>query len=439
MTEKLLQFIWKNRYFNQQELRLVSGEPLSIEYPGDLNSNQGPDFLQARIRIEGTCWVGSVELHLFSSGWDKHGHETDDHYRNVILHVIWKQDRAGTIRNIPQLELCQRVSGLMLTTFAGWMHRYHFVPCEHSLGRAEPGVWKSWKENLLTRRLTRKMASILGSLAGNHQHWEEQLWWMLAWNFGLTVNAAVFETVARSIPYVLLARHRHNHIQLEALLFGQANLLAEDFKDPYAVLLKKEFRFLKTKYRLREAFEQVHFLRMRPDNFPTIRLSQLGALFRESSQLFAWLLQCRDLAEVRRKFRVTANDYWCYHYVFDKPSPFREKTLGSSTIDSIIINSVIPLLYTYGETNANAAIRARALDWMQRLPAERNNGLNHWKSLNVPIRDAAASQALMELKKTFCEKHKCLDCEIGKYLLKSGWSRPDAESAYQTSTTDGQL
>ncbi len=418
MTEKLLQFIWKYRYFNHQELALTTGEPVWIEYPGDENQNQGPDFTHARIKIRDTYWVGNVELHLFSSGWNKHGHAPDKNYRNVILHVVWKQDPAEMARNIPQLELFHRVSGIMLDTYEGWMKQHAFVPCERSLQQPDINIWNAWKQGLLLKRLDRKMSAIVRSLRLNHYHWEEQLWWMVAANFGMKVNAASFEAVARSLPYSLLAKHRQQPIQLEALLFGQANLLESDFREMYPSMLKKEFHFLKRKYGLKKVFEQVHFLRMRPENFPTIRLSQLAALGADSGNLFAWILQCNSLSELRKKFAVAANDYWIYHYVFDKESPFKEKILGRSTCERIVINSVIPVLYTYGSIYQNKSYSEKALSWMQEIRAEQNGVLSGWKLLGIRMGSAAESQALLELKNEFCQQRKCLECDIGRYLLQ---------------------
>src|SRR5450432_568677 len=418
MTEKLLQFIWRNRYFNQQGLVLTTGERLTIEYPGEENTDQGPDFSNARICINGNYWIGSVELHLFSSGWIKHNHSEDSNYRNVILHVVWKQDRPDINRNIPQLELCGRIPRLMLDTYAGWMHKPSFIPCETSVLKTGSKKWESWASTLLIRRLNRKMQGIFDSLRGNQYHWEEQLWWMIAANFGNPVNSHAFETIARSIPFSLLAKHRHQFIQLEALLLGQANLLEPVFRDSYALLLKREYHFLKKKYGLRKIYEPVHFLRMRPENFPGIRLSQLATLSSENISLFAWTLTCESIKELRNKIMVRANDYWHTHYVFDKTSPFRKKMLGSSMCNNIIINSIIPLLYTYGKLIPDQAVLKKAISWLEQMPAEHNQVMGGWKRMGITVKKAAGSQALIELKKQFCDQRRCLECEIGKQLLE---------------------
>jgi hypothetical protein len=418
MTEKLLHFIWKHRYFNQHSLTLISGEPLTIDYPGEENTCQGPDFIHARIRVNGNSWIGSVEMHLVSSGWEKHRHADDENYRNVILHVVWKQDRLNLAGNIPQLELCNRISRMMLETYRSWMQKPVFIPCERSAIKVAGIKWESWASRLLINRLNRKMYTIIDSLTANRFHWEKQLWWMIAANFGNPVNTAAFESIARSIPFSLLAKHRHQCIQLEALLMGQANLLDKDFRDPYPILLKNEFDFLSKKYRLKKIFERVHFLRMRPENFPGIRLSQLASIFSTSPAFFTWILSCSSIQELRKKLMVTANDYWHQHYVFEKKSQFREKMLGLDTCNNIIINSIVPLLYTYGKLIPDPASLKKAISWLEQVPAERNHCMYGWKQIGITVKKAIGSQALIELKKQYCDQRNCLECDIGRELLQ---------------------
>jgi hypothetical protein len=418
MTEKLLQFIWKNRYFNQQGLELITGETLIIEYPGEENTDQGPDFINARLRISGNYWIGSVELHLFSSGWFRHNHSEDENYRNVILHVVWKQDRLDMKGSIPQLELCKRIPRLMMETYHGWMQKPVFIPCELSASKTASKKWENWASRLLIMRLDRRMRYILDSLRVNHYHWEKQLWWMVAANFGNPVNKNAFEAIARSIPFSLIAKHRQQYIQLEALFMGQANLLKAEYSDPYPVMLKKEFLFLRKKYNLKKVYEPVHFLRMRPESFPGIRLSQLATFSSESIGLFTWTLECDSFLSLKKKLMVRASDYWHNHYVFDKTTYYREKILGSAMCDNIIINSIIPLLYTYGKLNPDQATLQKSIGWLQQMPPEQNQLIEGWKKTGISVKKAAGSQALIELKKQFCDQRKCLECEIGKQLLQ---------------------
>lgn len=306
----------------------------------------------------------------------------------------------------------------MLDTYSDWMIKPIFIPCELSASKTGNNKWENWASRLLIMRLNRKMHQIQESLRINQYHWEEQLWWMIAANFGNPVNTAAFESIARSIPFSLLAKHRQQFIQLEALFIGQANLLEKNFRDPYPVMLKREYLFLKKKYGLKKIYEPVHFLRMRPENFPCIRLSQLAASCVHSTALFAWILECESIPQLRKKLVVSANDYWHNHYVFEKLSHFREKILGSDMCDNIIINSIIPLLYTYGKMIPDYIILKKAITWLEQMPAEQNQLMQGWKRIGVSVKKAAGSQALTELKKQFCDQRKCLECEIGNQLLQ---------------------
>jgi hypothetical protein len=313
----------------------------------------------------------------------------------------------------------------MLETYSGWMQKPVFIPCERSASKVDCLKWESWASRLLIMRLNRKMYGIIESLTSNNHHWEEQLWWMIAANFGNPINTNAFEAIARSIPYPLLGKHRQQFIQVEAMLIGQANLLEKEFTDPYPRMLKKEYAFLKKKYGLKKITGPVHFLRMRPENFPGIRLSQLAALFSSCTGLFTWILSCTSLPELRKKLIVTANDYWHRHYVFEKISIFREKIMGLDMCHNIIINSIIPLLYTYGKMIPDPAVLKKSISWLEQIPLEQNHYMQGWNRLGITVKKAAGSQALTELKKRFCDQRKCLECEIGKALLQPASNRND--------------
>ena len=418
MTEKLLQFIWRFRYFNQYELCIEGGENLSIIHPGILNINQGPDFLNAKIRINKTTWVGNIELHLLSSQWEKHEHGKDKNYNNVILHVVWIDDACLHDRNIPTLVLHQRISGLLLEKYREWMESPSFIPCKSNIGQATEIVWTSWKERLLAERLERKSTQIRRYLFQNKDHWEETLWWLIAGNFGSKVNTGLFETIARNVTVQILSKHKNHVHQLEALLMGQAGLLESDFQDEYPNLLKKEYQFLKSKYHLPDVNQSAHFLRMRPGNFPTVRLSQLASLVHASSHLFSRIMEIKTITEIRELFAVTVSDYWTNHYVFDEVSPVRDKTLGVQTVENIIINSLVPILYTYGIVHQYEAMKNKSILWLESMPPEKNSILNEWKKINISAGNSFDSQALLELKTHYCDSRKCLECAIGNSLLK---------------------
>lgn len=419
MTERLLQFIWQFRYFNRNELLTTTGEKVQIIFPGNLNSNQGPDFSDAKIKIGNTTWAGSIELHLKTSDWKKHNHQGDKNYRNVILHVVWENDEPGLQNSIPVVELRDRVSKILLTRYEELMHSQGFIPCEKNIAQVRDITWKAWKERLAVERLLRKSENVEACLRQNKYHWEETFWWLLARNFGIKVNADAFEQMARTIPLNLLARHKNQVQQVEALLFGQSGMLEGEFSEDYPKLLQREYRFLKKKYQLNKIHQPVHFLRMRPGNFPTIRLAQLAVLITESSHLFSKIREATSAEEIKKWLAVTANDYWHYHYKFDETSAFRKKKPGNTMISNIIINTVCPVLFAWGHYHDDEKYKNKSLHWLEEIPPEKNSITKGFQELNIENKNASDSQALIELKNEYCTKKRCLDCAVGNAILKS--------------------
>lgn len=418
MTERLLQYIWQFQYFNRQPLRLASGETFQIIYPGRYNTNQGPDFLEAKIRIGSNLWVGHVELHIKTSDWYKHAHQLDRNYDNVILHVVWEHDLPLLKCSLPVFELCNCVPKLLLQQYEHWLHAPSFIPCASQANQVEEIIWLTWKERLLIERLQRKSSIIFSYLSENNHHWDETCWWLLARNFGITVNAEAFESVARSLPVTLLAKHRNQLHQLEALLLGQAGLLHDKFENDYAQQLQKEYQFLQTKYQLKPVCERVHFLRMRPTAFPTVRLAQLAMLVHTSAHLFSTIKETAALKDIQRLFSVTANNFWHHHYHFTGTGVYRPKRLGAHMINNIVINTVAPLLFSYGYMHKDPVYTERALQWLQELSSEKNRITAGFSQLCISNRNAFESQALIELKTQYCDKKRCLDCGVGNWLLK---------------------
>ena len=417
MTERLLQFIWQFQYFNLSDLRLVSGEPLQIISPGQFNSNQGPDFLEAKIRIGETTWAGNIELHLNEDDWIRHAHQSDPNFQNIILHVLWTGDEQKL--SMPTLELSNRVSKLLLHKYEELMFHSGFVPCANTANDVSNIVWEGWKERLLVERLERKSEMVEEFLVQSNDHWEEVFWWMIARNFGMKVNAEAFEAIARSIPLNLLAKHKNQIHQLESFLFGQAGLLSRDFKEDYPIMLKKEYQFYRKKYKLHPINHPIHLLRMRPGNFPTIRLAQLAMLIHHSLHLFSVIKEVDDISALKDSFLVTANDYWNYHYLFDEVSPFKEKKLGNDMVSNIIINTVTPVLFAYGRHYHLNHFKNKSIDWLRACDAEDNVLTRNWQDLGITNKNAWDSQALIELKKQYCDAKRCLECAIGNQLLKS--------------------
>lgn len=416
MTERLLQFIWQFQYFNKNDLVACSGEKLEVLAAGQLNYNQGPDFTDARIRINNATWVGTIELHLKTSGWTRHHHEHDPKFRNVVLHVVWEND--DTPNTIPVLELQSRVPKFLLHRYQELMESAAFIPCEKNLHGISPLRWTSWKDRLIAERLFRKAAQVRKYLEENNYHWEETFWWLLARNFGMKVNAEPFELMARSIPLHWLAKQKPQIHQLEALLLGQTGLLEKEFEEDYPRLLQREYRFQQSKLGIRPIPVPVLFLRMRPGNFPSVRLAQLAMLVHDSARLFSRIREAGSVKEIRAWLDVTANDYWHYHYQFDERSGFRKKKLGSQMVSNIIINTVIPVLFTYGDYHGDNKIRARAVNWLEETMPESNNITSGFVNLGLENRTAFDSQAYIELKTQYCDAKKCLDCGIGNAILR---------------------
>ncbi len=417
MTEQLLQFIWQFQYFNKSHLFTNNGEELQIIHPGFHNTNQGPDFLNAKIKIADTILAGSIEIHINAAEWNLHKHSSDSNYNNVILHVVWINDKILDV-DIPTLELNSRVSSLLLNKYESLMMNRNFIPCEEKISTVNEFTFTAWKERLMVERLQEKAGIISETLKKYNNHWEEIFWQLLAKNFGIKVNSDVFELMAVSIPLSILAKHKNQLQQLEAILMGQCGLLNKDFTDDYALMLQKEYSFLQKKYDFKPTHIPVYFLRMRPANFPTIRLSQLAALINKSSHLFSNIKDAATLKEVEKLFDVTANDYWHYHYVFDDETVFKKKTIGRQMIQNIIVNTVLPFLYAYGWYNNAEHYKEKALLWATQLLPEQNFITKGFVELGIKNKSAYDSQSLIQLKNNYCNNKRCLECAVGNGILK---------------------
>ncbi len=419
LNEKLLQYLWQFQYFNKIDLRTSAGELIEILYPGKLNTNQGPDFLEAQVRIGGTLMVGSVELHLRTSQWIEHGHQGDANYKNVILHVVFENDKEEDLDfPLPIVELQSRISNLLIDRYALLMDTQAFIACHNNIAETKDIVWISWRERLLAERLSRKSAVVFDLLKDNLAHWEEVFWWMLARNFGLKVNVEAFEAMARSISTRILGRHKNQIHQVESLLMGQAGLLNGTFSEEYPRLLQREYKFLQKKYDLKPIQIPLYFHRMRPGNFPTVRLAQLAMLIHNSAHLFSKILETEKVKDITRLFEITANDYWHYHYKFDAPSAFKQKVLGTTMIDNLVINTIVPVLFAYGLHHKDERFKLKALEWLEQTRAEKNNITRGYSALGLANYTAYESQAYIELKTQYCDQRNCLKCSVGNAILK---------------------
>lgn len=420
MTERLLQFIWQFQYFNKKDLLLEdpASQRFAILDQGKFNTHQGPDFLEAKISIGKTTWVGHVEVHIKTSDWDRHQHNDDPNYENVILHVVWKHDVRKSINKIPVFSLEDRIPGVLLSQYNDWMQSMSFIPCENQIGMIPELSLRSWYERLLIERLLRKSVAAHGWLQESGMNWEEIFWWMIARNFGMTVNAEAFESMARSLPFKILTRHRKNLHQIEALLFGQAGLLGNRHKETYPKMLYTEHRFYKKKYKLQAAHVSVNLLRMRPGNFPTVRLAQLAMLLYESENLFSAVRESSTIAQLRKLINVTASEYWHHHYLFDEETNYQPKKLGAQMADNIIINTLAPVIFAYGLYHQEEHYKEKAINWLTTLNAEKNNVISGFAKCGIVPSSAADSQGLLELKSKYCDERRCLDCTIGNTLLR---------------------
>ena len=421
MKEDILQYIWKFQYYNNHQLTSTSGDEILVIHPGSHNVNQGPDFTEAKIKINDTLWVGNVELHINSSHWNLHNHSADENYKNIILHIVWNHDaeiKDANGNNLPTLELQSRVSNLLLEKYKQLGENGHFIACEklpHQLGELS---LTSWKQRLVAERLLIKSENIFQILSETNFHWEETFWWLIAANFGLKVNSEMFKKIAQSLPLSVLAKHKHNLIQIEAMLFGQAGLLKKDFQEKYPIMLQKEYRFYQKKYQLQPVDGELFFLRMRPANFPTIRLAQLAMLIHNSEHLFSKIKETDSVAEVKQMFSLEANDYWHYHYIFDEKAERKIKSLGKQMIDNVIINTIVPILFAYGLHHEEEVYKEKAIKWLEEISAEKNSITKGFASLHYSNNNAFDSQAFIQLKNAYCNKKLCLECAIGNSLLR---------------------
>lgn len=421
MKEDLLQYIWKFQYYNTKQLRCTRGDEIIIMHPGFHNHNQGPDFIEAKVRINDTIWAGNIELHINSSHWNLHHHSSDTNYNNIILHVVWHHDteiKDTSGNNLPTLELQTRVSKILLEKYRQLMQNPQFIACEDQLGNVNELTINHWKQRLVIERLLKKSEKILDILSQTNFHWEETFWWLIAANFGLKINSRIFSQIAQSLPVSILSKHKSNIIQLEALLFGQAGLLNVDFKEKYPEMLQKEYRFYQRKYNLTSVDGQLYFLRMRPANFPTIRLAQLAQLIHESEHLFSKIKETHQVKELKKMFEVTANDYWHYHYNFDEESNYKVKTMGKQMVDNIIINTVAPILFAYGLHHCEQSFKEKAIQWLEDISPEKNEITKGFENLQFKNQSAFDSQALIQLKNEYCDQKFCLQCAIGNSILK---------------------
>ncbi|MBP1640772.1 MAG: hypothetical protein H6Q17_2355 [Bacteroidetes bacterium] len=419
MKEALLQYAWQHKLFYNNNLTTVNGNTLEIIDPGQLNTDAGPDFFNAKIKIGNTLWVGNVEVHVNSSDWENHHHTENKAYSTIILHVV-----ANWNANIYRTN-GEEIEQFVLPYYQDLEQRYDallqqdaFVACADRLACVPRILLSGWKNALLTERLERKTNDIETLLANSQNDWEEAFYITLARNFGTGINSIPFELLAKSLPQVYLAKHKDNLFQLEAMLFGQSGLLNDTSKDDYSQALKEEYDFLKRKYQLQPINHHLwKLLRLRPHNFPHIRIAQFASLTYNSTKLFSKVINAKSLAEMESLFQCNTSDYWQLHYTFNKLSASKNKPIGKSTVKVLLINTVIPFLFSYGKYKDDERMQEKALTLLEQIPSEQNSIIANWKQHNIAASSAFDSQALIHLKKNYCDTKKCLQCRIGHFVL----------------------
>jgi len=421
MQEDFIHYLWKFKKLNGLDLRTTKGENLVIKTLGLHNHNSGPDFFNAQVVVNDQLWAGNVEMHIKSSDWYKHGHDDDPAYDNVILHVVWKHDAEITRRSeidIPVLEVALYVPDEVILSYTRLFafKNNQFINCEKSIGKIDQFQIDMWLEKVYIQRLEQRSKRIEQSLKQNNNDWEATFFQLLMRSFGTKVNADAFEQLATTIEQSVVRKLSADAFQLESVLFGLSGLLDDDKSDRYFQQLEKEFAFAKAKHQLKPIHTQLKFFRLRPANYPTIRLSQVAMLYHRYPLLFADVILAKTRKELHDLFEVNAAKYWDDHHLFDKQTEVREKKLTSSFIDLLIINCIVPIKFAYARFQARDNTD-QIMELMRSLPLEKNTITSGFKKL-MPINNAMESQAVLQLKPNYCDKNECLQCDIGVRLMR---------------------
>ncbi|WP_282040610.1 DUF2851 family protein [Winogradskyella flava] len=420
MQEDFLHYVWKHRAFSTLVLNTTKDETIEINNLGQHNYNAGPDFFNAQLSIDGQLWAGNVEIHVKSSDWYTHNHEIDKAYDNVILHVVWEHDTEVFRSNnseIPTLELKHYVDIGLQENYKRLMQSKSWINCESDFSSVGDFVFNNWLERLFVERLERKSEDISKLLKQSNNDWEAVLFKMLLKNFGLKINRDAFFSLANSVDYTVVRKLQNDALGLEALLFGQADCLDDDIQDVYYLDLKHRYQFLKQKFGLdNQGVLQVQFFRLRPPNFPTIRLSQFANLYTLEHQLFSRVIEINKLDEFHKLFKKGVSEFWMTHYTFSKTSKVSKKLLTKSFVDLLLINTVIPLKFCYAKAQGRT-IDDELLELIKQIKIENNSIVKKFLDLKAMQKTSLTSQALLQLKEEYCDKNKCLQCAIGNQLI----------------------
>jgi hypothetical protein len=422
MNEALLHYLWKNVLFKPESLISTDREPVMVIHPGIHNHNSGPDFLEAKLKIGNTIWAGNVELHMRTSDWHKHNHGNDPAYRNIILHVVFEDDEPLGGASFSTLELKHYIEQSVIDRYQKLMSLERAIPCAGQLQHISELTWSNWLDRMLAERWEQKLDEwhLLWLQAG--KDWRTLLYYRLAANFGFHVNRDAFLELALSIPLNVLVKHRNNLMQTEALLFGQSGLLHAGDQDEYTLALEKEYHFLRRKYQLTPIVaHRWKFMRLRPFNFPTIRIAQFAMMVHKSIELFAQLMEITKATELIPLLDIHASEYWDDHYRFGETADEKQaKHLGKDAVLNIMINTVAPMQYLYARLQGKSSLHENSINLLQSIKPEHNKIIGEWKNMGVQPKDAAQSQALLQLFNQYCTNKNCLNCAVGNRLVRKG-------------------
>ena len=435
--EKLLQYCWKHRILPEGELRTADGESIEIVDTGLLNTDAGPDFFNARIRIGDRLWAGNVEIHVRRNDWYAHGHDRDAAYDNVILHVVDAQsngpeDADSAIRTregriLPEVKIS--VPEEIRANYRELLSEDSYPPCYKIIPNVTPLSMHSWMAALQTERLKQKTEAIAERVSMLKGDWEHAYFITLARSYDFGSNSDALEQWARNMPMTSVAHHRDNLFQIESIFFGQAGMLniaavrerlqLETAADEYFQRMQSEYEYLKHKFQMTDKYApQWKYMRMRPQNFPTIRIAQLARLYYERRTSLSQLIECDTIDKLRKMFHCGVSDYWQTHYTFGHESQPSAKQLSAASISLLMINCAIPMIFAYGRQTGSEALCNRALDLLESLPPENNTITRMWKQVGLESRSAGDTQALIQLKKQYCDRKDCLQCRIGYEYMK---------------------
>ena len=423
MKEDFISFIWKHHYFSKNNLSTVTNEPLQVLKTGEINNNAGPDFFNAQIILGEQKWAGNVELHLRSSDWYAHGHEADSRYDNIILHVVWEYDvpvYGSNNRPISTLELSRYIDGALLVNYQNLFSQPRkWINCEGSIDRLDPFFMNSWLERIYFERLEMQSKKISKLLEQSKNDWEAVFFQLLVKNFGLKVNGAAFFELAKTITVSILRKEADKIERLEALFLGQAGLLNQkEIAHPYYEILGRIYLHQSKKYGLQSlSTGRIKFFRLRPNNFPTIRLAQLAALYFKYQNLFAHVIEVKHVQNYYRLFDVAASSVWNEFYTFDSRSKNFPKRLTKTFIDLILINTVIPLKFMHQRSQGNYD-HNEIIEMVMQLKPEKNSLIKKFDELGVRSNSALSTQALIHLKNEYCNKQRCVQCGVGNKILR---------------------